>query len=95
VPRSGYYDVEASVQGTNAGATPGLNYMSYDVGATAAVDADSATYGSYGGGAGGSAQRTRRKLIASGSQIVAKYRVNSNTGNWFNRQLSVMPVRLA
>jgi hypothetical protein len=97
-PRDGVYDVAIGAHMLNdAGGGPA--YMSYQIGATAAVDADCLTCLQPNGvSAAGSwnLSRVRRKTLLSGNVLLAKYKV-ATTGNglFANRWLSVMPVRVS
>lgn len=94
VPLAGDYDVEIG-----AGATPfnGTSQMSYDIGATPAVDADAALFREDGANASGfSASRKRRKTaLAAATALVAKYKSPNGITIFFgNRYMKVTPVRV-
>jgi len=97
-PRAGVYDVAIGAAMYNdAGGGPA--YMSYQIGATAAVDAD-ALYALQPNGVTVAGQwnlsRVRRKTLASGDALVAKYKV-ATTGNgaYANRWMTLIPVRVS
>lgn len=80
----------------------GSNYpcnMSYDIGGTGAVDADSITFQSGGGNTGHSgASRTRLKTGLTAVALVSKYKVGGGSlgvGTWQDRYMSVIPFRVA
>jgi len=104
-PRAGIYVVEHGFTANtnvadahNIGAT-----MSYDIGATGAVDADSCSGVPDVPGAGGpnqvSCMRRREKTLTSASTaLVAKYRqasTSGQTGRFSQRWISVTPVRVS
>lgn len=89
VPVLGDYDVEIGATMVNATNNP---FMSYDIGGTGAVDADS-----FIGGTGFAAgNRVRRKAaIPASTALTAKYRNNgATTGTFRERWMRVSPVRL-
>jgi hypothetical protein len=66
--------------------------MSYDIGGTAAVDADGTE--SFGGAAGHH-QRTKRKTGLSAITLTSKYRAPGGSLHTFSdRFISVLPIRL-
>ncbi len=96
--RAGDYDVEIGAKfDTNANAT--TMYMSYDIGATGAIDADAVL------GAGSnvansviaSSVRPRRKTgLAAAVILTAKYRTNNVvTVQFTNRWMRITPVRIS
>jgi hypothetical protein len=95
VPVAGVYDIEIEGQGqaNNAGNSAA---MSYDIGATAAVDADSACYDCQNtAGVKSSAHGTKRKTLAGGTAIVTKYRALAGASAWISsRRLTVTPVAI-
>jgi hypothetical protein len=91
VPLGGEYDVQIGASFAPAAAVIGL--MSYDIGSTAAVDADAVRL--HGGAVQGSVNRTRRKELVAQDALVAKYRESVATGSsWLDRWMSVTPVRV-
>ena len=98
VPRAGDYDVEIGC-GYYAATNGAPNaYMSYALGATAAVDADglyvNPTTGLF---VIGGASRTRRKTgLAAATAVVAKYKSNGAIDFHFrDRWMKVSPVRVS
>jgi hypothetical protein len=91
VPLAGEYDVWIGASFAPAAAVIGL--MSYDIGSTAAVDADAVRL--HGGAVQGSVNRPRRKELVAQDALVAKYRESVATGSsWLDRWMSVIPVRV-
>lgn len=91
LPRSGDYHVLAqAAMGLSSGA---IARMSYDIGGTAAVDADSIAAQ---GGASSifSASGNRRKTGLTPVTLTAKYKTTANTGSYESRRLSVVPIRI-
>ena len=70
-------------------------FMSYDVGGTSAVDADSAiaTNGT-SSLAAAVVSIPRRKTLAASSALLAKYKANAGTAVYERRWMSVLPIRL-
>lgn len=98
VPRAGDYLIEIGADMSTSNG-PGSNQavMSYDIGVTAAVDADSARV--YSGGAwvtGVGAMSLSKKSLAAGTTLVAKYKYTPNASASFARRfMRVTPVRVA
>jgi hypothetical protein len=96
LPLAGTYDVEIGAEQSIAG-NAGGSRMSYDIGATPAVDADS-TFRDLPGGANGggavSVGRWRRKAgLTAGIALTAKYRATAAASVPFaSRWMSVDPV---
>lgn len=93
VARAGDYMVGIGCRPNNA--TDNVQqFMSYDIGGTGAVDADSISVLANTGAA--SISRTRRKnAIAAATALVSKYKGNFGTGmNFENRWMTVIPVRI-
>jgi len=95
VPRAGDFDVQTGCNSWASGAGASA-VMSYDIGGTGAVDADSVQVGEATGqvGGGGSVYRLRRKAALTAVTLTAKYRATSGQGNWEKRWMAVTPVRL-
>lgn len=95
IPRAGVYVIE---QGFDLGATTasGIALMSYDIGGTGAVDADSVRNSNFGSSpTNGSAMRRRQKTItAASTNLVSKYRATAGTMTFENRWLSAIPIRV-
>ncbi|HLF00023.1 MAG TPA: hypothetical protein VI540_09005 [Gaiellaceae bacterium] len=90
LPRSGDYDVEHS--GSRDAAASETSFMSYDIGATGAVDADAIHHAEQEGGPG---SRTRRKTGLTPVALTAKYRsVGGGSVQFENRFMRVAPVRI-
>jgi hypothetical protein len=93
VPRAGIYIVEIGYQRNDT--TAATTLMSYDIGATAASDADNVAI-AVSGGQYGPAMRPRSKTIAAAATaLVAKYRTGGTSGTYANRWMRVTPVRVA
>jgi hypothetical protein len=89
--RAGIYDVEISANLFQT--TGGTGRMSYDIGGTGAVDADSISEASTATGIYGI--HVRRKTIASASTtLTAKYKTSANTLNAGDRIMRVAPVQI-
>lgn len=97
VPRAGIYTV---AHGFTSEYVSGANVallMSYDIGATGAVDADAARawMTTMAVQFGTSPARERAKTLTAGTALVSKYRYYNAGGSAFsNRWLRVMPVRV-
>jgi len=92
VPLAGDYDVEIGAQVFNGTACQAN--MSYDIGGTGAVDADSWEVGiavnTYPAGS-----RMRRKTaLAASTALVSKYKTSAGTAFFKNRWMRVQPVRV-
>jgi len=90
LPRAGVYLVEIGVYA--AGSVVAIVAMSYDIGATGAVDTDSVQANNT---ASTSAARTRLKTGLTAVTLTAKYRVSTGTGTFANRWIAVTPVRVS
>lgn len=94
---AGDYEVTIGFTGYN-GNTGAITAMSYDIGATAAVDGDSVqNYQSSGTGAVNvviASSRTRVKTGLSAVSLTSKYRVSAGTGVIWNRFMVVRPIRV-
>lgn len=97
LPVAGDYRIEHGCLYSNSGAFSGA--MSYDIGATGAVDADSWVH-STGSGIGTqatyayTASRVNIKTGLTAVTLTAKYHVGSGTGRFSNRYISVIPLLL-
>jgi hypothetical protein len=92
VPLKGDYDVQVGAGIGNTGAS--ASRMSYDIGGTGAVDADS-FFGESGAGVTACLTRVRRKAgLAATTALVAKYKVSANAGFFSNRWMRVDPIRV-
>lgn len=89
VPVAGLYEVEARWNGQGGNANFG--YMSYDIGATAAVDADAAQGAPFAAASG-----LRQKQLAAGTVLTSKYRTDNASWNvtFSNRYLGLNPLGL-
>jgi len=93
VPVAGDYLVSLGAAGDNAGGNYALR-MSYDIGATAAVDADAAmifTDSSIAGVGRAANSRPRRKTLAAGT-LTAKYKSSGGTMGVQDRWMEVVPI---
>lgn len=68
-----------------------IGYMSYSIGASAAVDADALQYAP---GWGGEQMRTKKKTLAASTALTLKYKVSSGNGNFGFRFISIDPIRV-
>lgn len=97
LPLNGDYDVEIGFEGMASIQTTST-YMSYDIGGTAAVDADGARHRTGSNDTASTAQvsRMRRKTgLSLGAALVSKYRGGAGATNTFaNRWMRVTPVRV-
>lgn len=95
LPRSGDYDIETGT-GKSTGGQAAI--MSYDIGATAAVDADAVYAGDplgSGSTSGGNASRYKRKAALTPVTLTAKYKGGAaGTVGFQHRSLRVRPVRI-
>jgi len=93
LPLAGDYIVELGYNGNNMAAQ--RTYMSYDIGATGAVDADCAmTYGNANASMEATVARARRKNGLGAVTLTAKYRMSASTGWFQNRWMKAIPVRV-
>ncbi|MBI4034362.1 DUF2190 family protein, partial [Candidatus Saccharibacteria bacterium] len=96
LPFAGDYDVKIEVLAGNQGGTSAAPIMSYDIGATGAVDADGTnTNGMYVGDTrGGYWSAERRKTGLGAVTLTAKYKANSGAAVYFgNRRMLVWPIQ--
>jgi hypothetical protein len=94
LPLAGDYDVH---HGTDVSVINNTGVMGYDIGATAAVDADAVVVGLAGAGAASinvSGARTRRKTVTGAVVLTAKYKTGGASTTFLNRFLRAMPVRV-
>lgn len=96
IPLAGDYDVTIEYDAFISPAGAGEHWMSYQVGATAASDADGAPKSNWAtNGEQGMASRTRRKTgLAAAVVLSSRYRTTAGTGFFLNRVLRVLPVRV-
>lgn len=95
LPLAGIYDVYVAAISTTASGSQVGAYMSYDIGGTAAVDADATSAQIIAPGWGTIATQIRRKTFASAVALTAKYNAKSGVSvSWGNRVISVTPVRV-
>jgi hypothetical protein len=99
IPRAGIYLVEIGFQGANTVGGGIAQYMSYDIGATAAVDADWCQfYSNTSTGVSFHVSRPKLKtILAANTALVAKYRLNAsgNAMTYSFRWMRVTPKRVA
>jgi hypothetical protein len=99
LPVAGDYDVEIGCTSVPQGTAVNIAYMSYDIGATGAVDADCVA-AQQGTAATGIQQitmtpsRKRRKIGLTAVTLTAKYRSTGSAVGFSNRWMSVMPIRV-
>lgn len=96
LPRPGDYEITLGFTGYN-GASGASARMSFDIGATPAVDADSVVAGLGAASQVASAQRTLVKTGLTAVTLTAKYNDSPGAGTAYfgNRFLHVRPVRLS
>lgn len=94
-PLAGDYDVAIGVNTFNSGAG-NINRISYDIGGTAAIDADCIRHDeAVAGGVAEEVNRERRKLaIAASTALTMKYKASAGTGTFLNRRITIQPVRV-
>jgi len=93
LPFAGDYIVEIGCQGLYSnGSTPSC-YMSYDIGATGAVDADAIINASQVVAGGQNLSRLRRKTGLTAVTLTAKYRATAGTLRVQDRWMAVWPVQ--
>jgi len=91
-PRAGIYDVEIGCHFQPSTSC----FMSYDIGATGAVDVDSVSSVVNAGLIGGVARPRRKTLLAASTALVAKYRASTAANaNFQHRWMRVTPVRVS
>ena len=92
VPVAGVYNIEIGAQlGTGASAAV-KGWMSYDIGATGAVDADAtAAFVTNNSQAGASLHKLAQKTLAAATALVAKYRHDTGGMPVSNRYMAVTP----
>ena len=97
LPRAGDYDIFVEYETGASGVAMAGVYMSYDIGATTAVDADAAVASVPATANVWTGNRTRRKTgLTSGIAITAKYRVGSaNSVPFLKRIMQITPVRIS
>jgi hypothetical protein len=94
LPLAGDYDVEVGAGTSTGGAAEG-SWMSYDIGGTAAVDADAALGQVVGPGFSTSVATMNRKTRLSAVTLTAKYRSSAVQATfWEKRFLRATPVRV-
>lgn len=91
VPLAGDYEV--MIGALMFQTTGGVGSMSYDIGGTGAVDADSIGESSTASGINGARARVKTGLAAS-TLLAAKYKTSANTLNIQDRWMRVTPVRV-
>jgi hypothetical protein len=76
--------------------SPATVWMSYSVGAAAAVDADAIEISPNGGETAGAFHVTREKIktLAASDALTAKYKVNAGTGSFRYRVIAIIPIRV-
>lgn len=93
LPLAGDYDVEIGFRGG-----PNDGFMSYDIGATGAVDADAVRNPTASGLVGTmSVARARRKTDLSAVTLMAKYKWGASGGantNFADRWMRITPIRM-
>jgi len=97
VPVAGDYFVGIGFQPSGQATAQGIFYMSYDIGGTAAVDADAAAAISLSGTLPvfNNPYRKRRKTaLAAGAALVAKYKTSGGTSTFGNRWMEVEPIAI-
>lgn len=94
LPRAGDYDVMIGFCSDTNAVTAGVGRMSYDIGGTGAVDADSARAQFQGGSLPHSVARPRRKAGLTTVTLTSKYRVTAGTQGFADRWMNVRPVRI-
>lgn len=98
-PRAGDYFVDQGAWFSSTASVTEQLLMSYDIGATGAVDADAVIAGVSFGGTIAQSASARRRLktgIAASTAFVSKYKINpgGSAGYFGNRWISLLPVRV-
>lgn len=91
LPRAGDYDVNV---GAGAFGVAASSFMSYDIGGTAAVDADGYFVNPGAGNLASSGSRPRRKTALTAVTLTAKYKSAVTGQSFLNRWMQVTPARL-
>lgn len=95
LPRPGDYIVTVGSFINPAAAGNLTANMSYDIGGTGAVDADSVEWQSSGGGVGSSMTRSREKTaIAASTTLTSKYKAGGAGATFAFRYMRVTPLRI-
>jgi hypothetical protein len=95
LPLKGDYDVAIEAEASAAVVAGNGIFMSYAIGGTAAVEADSAAITPPGASAQAHLQRKRRKFGLAAVTLTTKYKsAGGNTNTYFNRRIEVDPVRV-
>jgi hypothetical protein len=84
IPLPGDYDIEVGHR------SAGASYMSYDIGATGAADAD----GAYASANNVHVYKRRRKTALTAVTLTAKYKSTSGTAGFRDRTMTAFPVRV-
>lgn len=92
VPRAGDYLVEIGMRVENATAATGL--MSYDIGATAAIDGDAVSHATVNLVAPSGSRLRKKTVLAASTALVSKYRTTAGTASFVNRWMRIVPVRV-
>jgi hypothetical protein len=76
--------------------SPNTATASYSIGAAAATDADSIRISPNTGDSAGSfyTNRDRIKTLAASDALTMKYKVSGGTGNFLNRMIGIIPIRV-
>jgi len=93
LPFAGDYDVEIGCQGLYSNGSTPICYMSYDIGATGAVDADAVMNQTQIVQGGSQLSRRRRKTGLTAVTLAAKYRATAGTLRVQDRWIAVWPVQ--
>lgn len=98
LPLKGDYDIKVGAKVAAVGGEQTQAHMSYDIGATGAVDADSYSLAGnvYAANTtdGPSGSRLRRKTGLTAVTLTAKYRTTKKGAFWENRWISADPIRV-
>jgi hypothetical protein len=97
VPLAGDYYIEQGAR-YYPGSVIQQGYMSYDIGATGAVDADGIFFEAAAATYGTTASRTRKKTgLTAATSLVSKYKHSSasSTVNFSRRWMRVIPIRVS
>lgn len=92
IPRPGVYVIEVGARMFNT--TVNSDYMSFDIGATAAVDADAATGGDSANPHAHNAV-TQKTIAAASTALVSKYKSATGTATFAKRYMRVTPMRVS
>jgi len=90
LPVAGDYVITHGLDGENGSAA--ISFMSYDIGASGAVDADGVRMDIGNAGSGGSFMRSKKKTGLTAVALTSKYKVSTGTMTALNRFIQALPI---